>query len=223
MASYNVGVGINAGSSAVAVVEFLDDYTTLGKGRRVAVRDVIEVRAVERGLSDIGGIVDEVVKVAAPLGPEVRVVFSTTGSQSVIDVFSDAYSMSSELVRRPMPVTVTPADAALAMDEHQRWTIGNSELVIALQNAVKRRDFTIPPGEGVEALITEAMKVQPQEGTGERVRFAPHQPTARLIALALALYPWFAPSTIGRRYRTQGETYESFDEAHGRLGQAALN
>ena len=223
MACYNLGVGINQGESAVAVVEFLDSYETLDKGRRVAVRDVIEVRAIPRGLSDIGGIVDEVAAVAKPLGPEARVVFSTTGSQSVIDVFADAYDRSGELARRPMPVTVSPADAMLAMDDSKRWVIGNSELVIALQNAVKRRDFTIPAGAGIEALISEAMTVRPQEGTGERVRFAPHQPTARLVALALALYPWFAPSTVGRRYRTQGRAYWSLEAAVGRLGQGAFN
>lgn len=228
MGSYNVGVVVGQGDhpGGIAVVEFLDDWKTRNLPRRHAIRDVIAVRSMPTGLS-IAQSVEKVAEAAAEQGPDARVVFNTASSREVYDNFRDAYR-EEKFARRPLAVNVTMGDGGLTSDEWGTYSVTGTELTLALTERVRTRGFTFPRGiEGVEDLITEAMRAEAEQTSSGKVRLVPRQPTARLVALALALYPAFAPGHDGRRFRSQAlptnppRTFESFAAAEAALGQAA--
>lgn len=207
--------------TALALVEFFDTPTTRGAARRHGMREVQEVRALPLGLS-YQSVIEHLSRVAAPLGPDTRLVFDATGSRGVKDIFYDAYR-AGMFVRRPLPVTIVGGDAPLSRDTDGNYSIGQVELVRNLREMVATRGFTFAPGAtGTDDVIGEAMAFEPETTATGRLRFGSRKHDDRVFALALAVYPWFAPPHLGRRFVAGGQVWESPAAAKAALGSGAM-
>lgn len=190
-------VGLETASTAIAVVEFLDNEATRGGRRHEAVRDVLAVRTepVDRSTSEV---VDAVVALAAPRGHDVRVVVNLAGSPSAAITWQDAYRKG-ELARAPRLVTI--GGDGLGVDDRGWYRVGEAELIGSLREMVKTKAFSLPPqGDGADVL-SAAMTIEPSVTEAGRLKFPSRKRDGRVFALALALYPQWTPSHAGRRYR----------------------
>lgn len=228
MSRFNVSVilGPVGLPTGVCVVEFLDDQTTRGGPRRAAVREVVAARELPADLPR-AEVVRRLAELAAPLGPGARVVFGTDGSREVVQSFRTAYR-EGLLANLPVGVTIV-SGSMLTADEAGvgSYRVGDSELILSLRDMVKSAAFTLPEGEGIEELVkasqTMALAVKP-EGT---LKFPSRKDEGRVFALALALYPQWHPTHLGRRFTFLNqktghvEVTESLGVARGRYGSLA--
>lgn len=222
----NFVIGVDIGQvrdpTALALVEYFDSVETRRASRRHALREVREVRTLPLGVS-YQSVVEELSRVAAPLGPHTRVVFDATGSRGVKDLFMDAHR-EGMFSRRPVPVTIVGGESPLSTDADGDSTIGQVELVRSLREQVATGGFRFAPdATGVDELITEAMSFEPMQTATGRLRFASRKHDDRVFALALALYPRFAPPHVGRRFIAAGQVWDSPEKAVAQLGTGARN
>lgn len=223
MASYNIGVVVGQGlePTAFSLVEFRDSRATRSKPRTFAVREVVDTRTLTPGLS-IASSIQHVAEIAAPLGPDARVIVNVAGSPELTRLFREAYR-EGMFARSPLAVTVTAGDTLPADN-----AVSAMELILSLTEMVKVRGFAFAERTtGVESLIKEAIHAETQQTATGKVGLVPHQPTGRLIALALALYPRLHPTHEARRYETPplphypATVWDSYAAAVAKLNSAA--
>jgi hypothetical protein len=215
-------VALETATTAIAVVEYLDDWPTLDLPRRHAIREVIDVQILPVALS-IHELAEKVAELAAPLGPDSRVVVNRASSHDAGRVWADAFT-EGKFAAKPLVVTI--GGDSLAADPDGLYKVGEGELVQALRELVLTQGFTILPeaSRAVNAILKSATSVEPALTEAGKLKFPNrHKNGGPLFALALALYRQFHPSHGGRRYiaRQVGKTFESFAEADARHGQMA--
>jgi hypothetical protein len=205
-------------AAALAVVELMDDITTLSESKEHAVRRVVAVRQLPANLP-LAAVVGEVADAAAMLGPWTRVVYDAKRSDTIVRAFRDA-QRAGRFANYPMGVNVIQGEGIGEADG--RAFIGQGELLRSLLEMVRTKGFRYEEdAEGVPDLITDAGRMQATlTKTGQLQVTTPD----RVIALGLALYPRIHLGHRGRRFYVSGisEPFESFAAAQGRHGQRAL-
>lgn len=220
---FTVGVvpastGIETSTTGIVVVEWIDDFDTYHGKRREGVRRVVRAEELEPGLG-LGEVISRTAEVCKELGREVTVLYSKEGSLATAIAWRDAYDRTGELPRWPRAVTVGGEGYGRDSDGHE--TVGEDELIDkSLRELVKARAFSIEEGAAQVAAAARAMV--PDLSPVGRVKLGPRKRNSLGFALAIALYPAFAPGHTGRRFRdASGRVWPSLAAARAHIGSAA--
>ena len=198
---FTVGVvpastGIETSTTGIVVVEWLDNAETHVGKRREGVRRVVQAEELEPGIG-LGQVIDRTVAICRGLGSEATVLFSKEGSLATALAWRDAHDRTGELHRWPRAVTIGGEGYGRDSDGHE--TVGEDELLDkSLREMVKARSFAIE--EDASAVASAARAMIPELSPIGRLKVGPRKRSSLGFALAIALYPAFAPSHHGRRY-----------------------